>query len=177
MLRQERTPRACRRAAGLEERSDERSTWQREALLPVGWLIAVLTQYRNNAPVAQLGERRSPQGGEAKHCFARSERHEPAGEWPGSRSVATRGVLLPCDARLLSDEIQSPSTKDIAPVAQLGERRLSRSGKAKAWLSPGANAASLPASGRARGALSVEGSTLQRVKRAWYCILMATEIV
>ncbi|MDH3275661.1 MAG: hypothetical protein OEM99_14115, partial [Gammaproteobacteria bacterium] len=38
-----------------------------------------------------------------------------------------------------------------APVAQLGERRLPRSGKAK-HASPGANAASLPASGRARGA-------------------------
>ncbi|MDH3611962.1 MAG: hypothetical protein OES10_01685 [Gammaproteobacteria bacterium] len=33
MLRQERTPRAYRRAAGLEARSDERSTLQREALL------------------------------------------------------------------------------------------------------------------------------------------------
>ncbi len=33
MLRQEQTPRAYRRVAGLEERSDERSTLQRIALL------------------------------------------------------------------------------------------------------------------------------------------------
>ncbi len=32
-LRKERTPRAYQRVAGLEERSDERSTWQRVALL------------------------------------------------------------------------------------------------------------------------------------------------
>ncbi len=32
MLRQARTPRAYRRVAGLEERSDERSPLQREAL-------------------------------------------------------------------------------------------------------------------------------------------------
>ena len=51
----------------------------------------------DHAPVAQLGERRLPRSGKAEHGSARSERHEPTGEWPGPRSAAPRGV--PCSAK------------------------------------------------------------------------------
>jgi hypothetical protein len=60
----------------------------------------------NYAPVAQLGERRLPRSGKAKHCFARSERREPTGEGPGSRSAATRGV--PGSAKRCYDEVAMP---------------------------------------------------------------------
>lgn len=53
-----------------------------------------------NAPVAQLGERRLPHSGKAKHGFARSERREGAnraaglGERSDERSTLQRAALL-----------------------------------------------------------------------------------
>ncbi len=72
------------------------------------------------APVAQLGEGRLPRSGKAGHGSARDERHEPAGEWPDSRSVGDeRSTAAVRSAAAVSHNRVHPETTVLAPVAQL----------------------------------------------------------
>ena len=79
------------RARGAQRREEYCCRAQRDRLQ----YAPTLLHHQYQAPVAQLGEA----GRSESTAFARAERHEATAEWPGSRSAATRGVLLSRAAR------------------------------------------------------------------------------